>query len=51
MLILAIDTAHKNGSITLARADNHSLKVIQTLAVDGGAFSAQLVPRCEDEQS
>ena len=45
MLILAIDTAHKNGSITLAEADDHSCKILQTLAIDGGAFSAQLVPR------
>lgn len=45
MLILAIDTAHKNGSITLARADNSSFKVLQSVAIDGGAFSAQLVPR------
>jgi tRNA threonylcarbamoyladenosine biosynthesis protein TsaB len=45
MLILAIDTAHKNGSITLAQADNSTFKVLQTLPVDGGAFSAQLVPR------
>lgn len=45
MLILAIDTAHKNGSITLAQADHSAFTVIQTLAIDGGAFSAQLVPR------
>jgi tRNA threonylcarbamoyladenosine biosynthesis protein TsaB len=45
MLILAIDTAHKNGSITLAEADNNSFQLVQTLAIDGGAFSAQLVPR------
>ncbi|MEO6119314.1 MAG: tRNA (adenosine(37)-N6)-threonylcarbamoyltransferase complex dimerization subunit type 1 TsaB [Terriglobales bacterium] len=45
MLILAIDTAHKNGSITLAQTDNHSFQLLQTLPVDGGAFSAQLVPR------
>ncbi|MEO5935832.1 MAG: tRNA (adenosine(37)-N6)-threonylcarbamoyltransferase complex dimerization subunit type 1 TsaB [Terriglobales bacterium] len=45
MLILALDTAHKNGSITLAQTDNHSFNLLQTLPVDGGAFSAQLVPR------
>jgi tRNA threonylcarbamoyladenosine biosynthesis protein TsaB len=45
MLILAIDTAHKNGSVTLAEADNDSFRPVQTLAIDGGAFSAQLVPR------
>lgn len=45
MLILAIDTAHKNGSIALAQADNAACKVLQTLSIDGGAFSAQLIPR------
>jgi len=46
MLILAIDTAHKNGSITFARATApSSFDVIATASIEGGAFSAQLVPR------
>lgn len=46
MLILAIDTAHKNGSIALARASApSSFEVIATTPIEGGAFSAQLVPR------
>lgn len=45
MLVLAIDTAHKNGSITLAQADNSTFKLLQTIPIEGGAFSAQLVPR------
>jgi tRNA threonylcarbamoyladenosine biosynthesis protein TsaB len=45
MLLLAIDTAHKNGSITLAQADQASFQLLETAPIDGGAFSAQLVPR------
>jgi len=45
MLLLAIDTAHKNGSIALAQADNARFQLLQMLPVEGGAFSAQLVPR------
>ncbi|HUR36513.1 MAG TPA: tRNA (adenosine(37)-N6)-threonylcarbamoyltransferase complex dimerization subunit type 1 TsaB [Terriglobales bacterium] len=48
MLILAIDTAHKNGSLTLAQADNNTFNALQTVAIDGGAFSAQLIPRLAD---
>jgi tRNA threonylcarbamoyladenosine biosynthesis protein TsaB len=48
MLILAIDTAHKNGSLTLAQADDHTFHPLQTVAIDGGAFSAQLIPRLAD---
>jgi len=40
MLLLAIDTSQKNGSVTLA----HAGKPIETVAVEGGMFSAQLVP-------
>lgn len=49
MLILAIDTAHRNGSIALARAGGKnggsSFQVIATAPIEGGTFSAQLVPR------
>ena len=45
MLILAIDSAHKNGSVTLAWEANGELAVVETAIVDGGTFSAQLVPQ------
>lgn len=45
MLILAIDSAYKNGSVTLARAANGEFAVLETAMVDGGTFSAQLVPQ------
>jgi tRNA threonylcarbamoyladenosine biosynthesis protein TsaB len=44
MLILAIDSAHKQGSITLARGDANSCQIIGTQLISGGTFSAQLIP-------
>ena len=44
MLILAIDTSHKNGSVCLARGDGSAFEIIGSADVDGGMFSAQLVP-------
>lgn len=44
MLILAIDTSRKNGSVCLARGDESAFEVTGTAEVDGGMFSAQLVP-------
>lgn len=50
MLILAIDTSGKNGSIALARAgdssgDDTDIEVLETVPLTGGTFSAQLVPQ------
>jgi tRNA threonylcarbamoyladenosine biosynthesis protein TsaB len=50
MLLLAIDTSGKNGSIALARAgdrtaDSSDVEVIDVVALAGGTFSAQLVPQ------
>lgn len=49
MLLLAIDTSAKQGSIALARAGERAgvdeVEVIETVALIGGTFSAQLVPQ------
>src|SRR5438105_2638365 len=45
MLILAIDTSGKPGSLTLARGDSANFEVIETVTIPGGTFSAQLVPQ------
>jgi tRNA threonylcarbamoyladenosine biosynthesis protein TsaB len=50
MLILAIDTSGKNGSIALARAGDNSgddgdIEVLETVPLTGGTFSVQLVPQ------
>ena len=47
MLLLAIDTSGKNGGIALAsitQGQSH-IEVIEVVLLDGGAFSAQLVPQ------
>lgn len=49
MLLLAIDTSAKQGSIALAQAGEQAgadeVEVIETVALIGGTFSAQLVPQ------
>jgi tRNA threonylcarbamoyladenosine biosynthesis protein TsaB len=44
MLILAIDTSGQSGGITLAEADAEFFRVIESAAIAGGTFSAQLIP-------
>jgi len=49
MILLAIDTSGKDGGITLARVgelrDSNSLVILETVPLEGGTFSAQLVPQ------
>jgi tRNA threonylcarbamoyladenosine biosynthesis protein TsaB len=46
MLLVAADTSGKHGSIALARGDvDGSCCVIETVSLEGSAFSAQLVPQ------
>jgi tRNA threonylcarbamoyladenosine biosynthesis protein TsaB len=45
MLILAIDTSWKHGSLALARGDANNFEPLETAALTGGAFSAELVPQ------
>jgi tRNA threonylcarbamoyladenosine biosynthesis protein TsaB len=45
MLLLAIDTSGKDGSIALARCDAADCRILDLSALEGGAFSAQLVPQ------
>jgi tRNA threonylcarbamoyladenosine biosynthesis protein TsaB len=46
MLIVAVDTSGKNGSLTLARANQHArTDLVETVALEGGTFSAQLIPQ------
>ncbi|MBZ5491238.1 MAG: tRNA (adenosine(37)-N6)-threonylcarbamoyltransferase complex dimerization subunit type 1 TsaB [Acidobacteriia bacterium] len=44
MLLLAIDTSGQSGGITLAQADAGSFRIIESAAIAGGTFSAQLIP-------
>jgi len=45
MLILGVDTSGKQGSIALARCHQHECEIIDVNEVQGGTFSAQLVPQ------
>jgi tRNA threonylcarbamoyladenosine biosynthesis protein TsaB len=45
MLILSIDTSGKNGSVALARGDADNFELIAASPVEGGTFSAQLIPQ------
>ena len=48
MLLLAADTSGKYGSIALARGDESSFEAIEVVPLEGGTFSAQLVPQIAD---
>ena len=44
MLIVAIDTSGRHGSVALCRGDADSFDVIQLIALEGGTYSARLMP-------
>jgi tRNA threonylcarbamoyladenosine biosynthesis protein TsaB len=50
MLLLAIDTSGRNGSVALARAAEAKpeVEVVEAVALAGGTFSAQLVPQISE---
>lgn len=45
MLILAVDTSGRQGGITLARGTRDQLEIIESAFIEGGTFSAELIPR------
>src|SRR5258705_7679206 len=47
MILLAVDTSGKDGSIALARAqgDTNAVDILDVIPLEGGTFSAQLVPQ------
>ncbi len=45
MLILSIDASGKNGSVALARGDAERFELVASSPVEGGTFSAQLIPQ------
>jgi tRNA threonylcarbamoyladenosine biosynthesis protein TsaB len=49
MLLLAVDTSGRHGGITLARADNDRFEVIESASIEGGTFSAELIPQIAQE--
>ena len=47
MLLLAIDTSSRQGGVTLARG-NDGLEIIESVPIQGGTFSAELIPQISD---
>ena len=45
MLILGVDTSGKNGSIVLVHCEPESTRTLEVVPLEGGTFSAQLVPQ------
>lgn len=48
MLILGVDTSGKNGSIALVQFEQGNSRTLEVVALEGGTFSAQLVPQISD---
>jgi tRNA threonylcarbamoyladenosine biosynthesis protein TsaB len=48
MLILGVDTSGKDGSIALVKFEQGSARPLEVVALEGGTFSAQLVPQISD---
>src|SRR5581483_8022858 len=44
MLILAIDTSNREGSVALGRGDAETFETLQLTPVEGGTYSARLLP-------
>jgi len=45
MLILGVDTSGKNGSLALVRFEAESAHTLEIVPLEGGTFSAQLIPQ------
>ena len=45
MFLLVTDTSGKHGNVALARAESKDVTVIDSVPLEGGTFSAQLVPQ------
>ena len=48
MLILAVDTSGKGGSIALVEFEQGNARTLEVVPLEGGTFSAQLVPQISD---
>jgi len=48
MLLLAVDTSGPQGGITLAQAFDHRVEPIESTSIQGGTFSAELIPQISE---
>ncbi len=44
MLLIAIDTSGRNGSVALCRGNRDSFETVQLIPIEGGTYSARLMP-------
>lgn len=44
MLLIAIDTSGRKGSVALCRGDDHGFETLQLSTLEGGTYSARLMP-------
>jgi tRNA threonylcarbamoyladenosine biosynthesis protein TsaB len=44
MLLISIDTSGRNGSVALCRGDGNSFETLQLTSLEGGTYSARLMP-------
>jgi tRNA threonylcarbamoyladenosine biosynthesis protein TsaB len=44
MLLISIDTSGRDGSVALCRGDEKSFATLQVMSVEGGTYSARLMP-------
>ena len=45
MLIVSVDTSGRKGSVALCRGEGEAFEVLQLISLEGGTYSAQLLPR------
>src|SRR5271166_6460750 len=45
MLVVAVDTSGRKGSVALCRGDRDSFEALQLTSLEGGTYSARLMPR------
>ena len=48
MLLLAVDTSGRQGGITLAGGNGDQVEIIESASIQGGTFSAELIPQICD---
>lgn len=51
MLLLAVDTSGRNGSLALVRAEGDSISTLQLIPLEGRMYSAQLIPAVQQALS
>lgn len=51
MLLLAVDTSGRQGGISLARGDDEHFATIESASIQGGTFSAELIPQISETLS